>query len=60
MKRVVLLIVVTALLGALGFAQTPGAGSNAAPTGDINRVGKVGSIIATGSGSTVTVGRKRA
>jgi hypothetical protein len=41
-------------------AITPGAGSDAAPTGDINGVRKDGSIIATGSGSTGGAGRRRA
>jgi hypothetical protein len=53
-------VIVDSATAAALAAIKPGAGSNAAPTGDINRVRKVGSIIATGSGSTVTVGRKRA
>jgi hypothetical protein len=53
-------VIVDSATAAAPAAIKPGAGSNAAPTGDINRVRKVGSIIATGSGSTVNAGRKRA
>ena len=41
-------------------AIKPGAGSGATPIAGTNRVRKVGSIIATGSGSTAGAGRKRA
>src|SRR5260370_11098354 len=51
------LIVDSATAAALA-AIKPGAGSNAAPTGDINRVRNRGSIIATGSGTTVPVRRQ--
>jgi len=53
-------VIVDSATAAALAAIKPDASSGAAPIGDINRVRKVGSIIATGSGSTVTVGRKRA
>jgi hypothetical protein len=40
-------------------ASKPESASSAAPTGDINRVRKDGSIIATASGSTAGARRKR-
>ncbi|HEV3334236.1 MAG TPA: hypothetical protein VG096_24790 [Bryobacteraceae bacterium] len=52
-------IVASATAAALAVGKR-GAGSSVAPTGDINRVPKAGSIIATGSGSTAGAGRKRA
>jgi hypothetical protein len=52
-------VIVDSATAAALAAIKPGAGSAVAPTGDINRVRKVGSIIATGSGSTVNAGRKR-
>jgi hypothetical protein len=53
-------VIVDSATAAALAAIKPGAGSGVAPTGDINTVRKVGSIIATGSGSTGNAGRKRA
>jgi len=53
-------VIAASVIAATPAVSKPESVSGVAPTGDINRVRKVGSIIATGSGSTVSAGRKRA
>jgi len=53
-------VIADSAIAASPAAIKPGAVTGAAPTGGINRVRKDGSIIATGSGNTAAVGRKRA
>ena len=53
-------VIAASAIAASPAASKPESGSGVAPTGDINRVQKADSIIATGSGNTGSAGRKRA
>ena len=53
-------VIAVSAIAASAAASKPESVSGVVPTGDINRVPKDGSIIATGSGNTAVAGRKRA